>query len=662
MNIIYYNKYKNTMNKRYFFLLTLLFAFLGGVKSYSINTNSGIVAKQIYQIRAKDTARGVLYAGNIANNGAHPDNALSAAGSTYNSNGYNAFASITINTADPYQQFAFIEAGGAYYLYSVGARSLCYVNDGKIIFGTTVKESITLTAATTWGYRSYAIFKFNTSNRYLTFSNGGGQYAINPQTGTSASSTDGGDLIAINPVSGATLSDDDLLYAQNLIDNRITNSLATAENFLNTTTATQVGYPKAPARATLQEAIDVYKPLVEASNVSLAAYNTFAAALTTYLSDMDVNMPEDGKAYKIVAVHPNGKEQPLYYTGSAVGAQIESNISDIYNAYWVCHKTSDTENKYLFVNHNGFYLNWFCDDASKGLNATGVSTSYDANYNVWTLSRAITSGGASASVIDSGTTNETLFGCFQLNAKGSGTNYYYLIARYNGDSSAGTFHAGPANAKYYTASNNNTFTYKLVEVDYYNKLVFRSPATPDGKYYASIYLPYAATVPTGATAYLGTLNGSSIRLTDIGGTVIPKNTAVVMVSENDLATQYIAPATEVGALPAGVTNTFKGVLESRVTQNSTLANTYVLNGSFGNIGFYKYTADYLPKGRAYFEVVSSGVQGFLFDFEGSETTGINAAALSDSNAAKTYYDLSGRRVASPKHGLYICNGKKVYIK
>ena len=110
------------------------------------------------------------------------------------------------------------------------------------------------------------------------------------------------------------------------------------------------------------------------------------------------------------------------------------------------------------------------------------------------------------------------------------------------------------------------------------------------------------------------------------------------------------------------TPTFKGVLESRVTQNSTLANTYVLNGSFGNIGFYKYTADYLPKGRAYFEVVSSGVQGFLFDFEGSETTGINAAALSDSNAAKTYYDLSGRRVASPKHGLYICNGKKVYIK
>ena len=639
------------MNKRYFFLLTLLFAFLGGVKSYSINTNSGIVAKQIYQIRAKDQARGVLYAGNIANNAAHPDKALSAAGSTYNSNGYNAFASITINTADPYQQFAFIEAGGAYYLYSVGARSLCYVNDGKIIFGTTVKESITLTAATTWGYRSYAIFKFNTSNRYLTFSNGGGQYAINPQTGTSASSTDGGDLIAINPVSGATLSDDELFYAQNLIDNRITNSLATAENFLNTTTATQVGYPKAPARATLQEAIDVYKPLVDASNVSLAAYNTFAAALTTYLSDTDVNMPEDGKAYTFTFKHMNGTRTYLYWNGNKITSAVGTSLPE--TATFVCHKV---DTKYMFVNpSSGNYLVWWGGSGDGAYESNnGFTSAYDSGKNLFQVVKFLTGSNVQA-------TNEDLFGCVGLRGERSNPNDqpYFILKNTAGGAVASSV---PYVDKTTTNANYRSCAVMIEEVDYYNKLVFRSPATPDGKYYASIYLPYAATVPTGATAYLGTLNGSSIRLTDIGGTVIPKNTAVVMVSESDLATQYIAPATEVGALPAGVTNTFKGVLESRVTQNSTLANTYVLNGSFGNIGFYKYTADYLPKGRAYFEVVSSGVQGFLFDFEGSETTGINAAALSDSNAAKTYYDLSGRRVASPKHGLYICNGKKVYIK
>ena len=647
------------MNKRYFFLLTLLFAFLGGVKSYSINTNSGIVAKQIYQIRAKDQARGVLYAGNIANNAAHPDKALSAAGSTYNSNGYNAFASITINTADPYQQFAFIEAGGAYYLYSVGARSLCYVNDGKIIFGTTVKESITLTAATTWGYRSYAIFKFNTSNRYLTFSNGGGQYAINPQTGTSASSTDGGDLIAINPVSGATLSDDELFYAQNLIDNRITNSLATAENFLNTTTATQVGYPKAPARATLQEAIDVYKPLVDASNVSLAAYNTFAAALTTYLSDTDVNMPEDGKAYTFTFKHMDGTRTYLYWDGSKITSAVLGTDETLpETATFVCHKEGS---KYMFVNpSSGKYLVWWGGSGDGAYESNnGFTSAYDSGKNLFQVVKFLTGSNVQA-------TNEDLFGCVGLRGERSNPNDqpYFILKNTAGGAVASSV---PYVDKTTTNANYRSCAVMIEEVDYYNKLVFRSPATPDGKYYASIYLPYAATVPTGATAYLGTLNGSNIRLTEIGGTVIPKNTAVVMVAESDLATQYIAPATAAGALPSGVTNNFQGVLGSRVTQNSTLAYTYVLNGSFGNIGFYKYTADYLPKGRAYFEVRNSGVQGvqgFLFDFgeEGGETTGINAAALSEGNTAKTYYDLSGRRIANPKNGLYICNGKKVYIK
>ena len=245
--------------------------------------------------------------------------------------------------------------------------------------------------------------------------------------------------------------------------------------------------------------------------------------------------------------------------------------------------------------------------------------------------------------------------------RSSGDAPYFILKNTAGGAVASS---APYVDKTTTNANYRSCAVMIEEVEYYNKLVFRSPATPDGKYYASIYLPYAATVPTGATAYLGTLNGSSIRLTDIQGSVIPKNTAVVMVAESDLTTQYVAPATEAGSVPAGVTNNLEGTLTTTETTNSAFADTYVLNGSFDNIGFYKYTATYLPKGRAYFEVVSSGVQGFLFDFgeEEGETTGINAAALSDSNAAKTYYDLSGRRIANPKNGLYICNGKKVYIK
>ena len=117
-------------------------------------------------------------------------------------------------------------------------------------------------------------------------------------------------------------------------------------------------------------------------------------------------------------------------------------------------------------------------------------------------------------------------------------------------------------------------------------------------------------------------------------------------------------------------NRLRGTVDVNNRSTDFTVYTYVLNGSYGEIGFYKYTANHLPLGRAYFEVATdfpasgtgAGVQGFLFDFEGSETTGINAATLSEGNTAKTYYDLSGRRIANPKNGLYICNGKKVYIK
>ena len=657
------------MNKKYFFLLTLLFAFLGGVKSYSINTNSGIVAKQIYSIRAKDAGRGILYAGNASGSAAHTEGHISTAGSSSygTSTGYGDFANIAVNpSGNTFQQFAFIEVGGSYYLYSVGARALLCVSGGKLCFSTSSFESITLTACTYTGWSSYALLKFNTANKFLTFSNGSGhQHGINLQASIAANTNDTGCALNIAAVNGATLSDDELLYAQDLIDHRITNSLATAENFLNTTTATQVGYPKAPARATLQAAIDVYKPLVLAKNVTLTAYNTFAAALTAYLSDMDVNMPEDGKAYRVYAKYLNGKKQPLYWNGSAIRAKNLENITNADDAVWVFHKIPETDNKYLLVNHNGKYLIFFeSESTAKGQNTNGCTDDYSATNNNFTISRANISK-TNTSDIPSTLTNADLFGCFELNATGKNNTSYYLIPRYKGDNTDASFHAGYANDKYYM-NNGNTYIFEIEEVEYYNKVVFRSPATPDGKYYASIYLPYAATVPTGATAYIGTLNGSSIRLTEIGGTVIPKNKAVVMISENNLATQYVAPATGTGSVPADVTNNLKGTLTTTIN-NSEFADTYVLNGSFGSIGFYKYTAENLPKGRAYFEVRNSGVQGvqgFLFDFgeEGGETTGINAATLSEGNTAKTYYDLSGRRIANPKNGLYICNGKKVYIK
>ena len=413
---------------------------------------------------------------------------------------------------------------------------------------------------------------------------------------------------------------------------------------IKTDCASKVGYPKTSSSA--------YRNLVSAYESGTLE----SAHLTALYSETDVNMPVEGHAYTFTFKHMNGTRTYLYWdaTNRKITSAVLGSGTLPETATFVCHKEGT---KYMFVNpSSGKYLLWWGGSGDGAYeNNNGYTTTY-AEKNLFQVVKFLTGSNVQA-------TNEDIFGCVGLRGERSNPNDqpYFILKNTAGGAVASSLAFVD---KTTTTAGYRSCAVMVEEVDYYNNLLFRSPSTPDGKYYASIYLPYAATVPTGATAYLGTLNGSKITLTDIESTVIPKNTAVVMVAESDLATQYIAPAITTGSVPSGVTNTFQGTLTTTERTNSTFANTYVLNGSFGNIGFYKYTADYLPKGRAYFEVVSSGVQGFLFDFgeEEGETTGINAAVLSNGNAAKTYYDLSGRRVANPKNGLYICNGKKVYIK
>ena len=634
-NIIYYNKYKNTMNKRYFFLLTLLFAFLGGVKSEAqITATSQLTNAKAYTI--KSAGRGYLYY--------NPSASTSVLYST------SSGATLTNDTPDGTQvnnQFAFLRglntASGQYYLYSVGAQKFVNISaiasvDGDNVRGMVFSETptadskITLTSGTTSGTSGFIIKYANASGWQVNVTNWRHYSSSGIKIFTNAD-VDAGSVMVIKEAATSFAGFDDAMIKINYFEGET----------IKTNCASKVGYPKTSTTA--------YQNFVSAfENGTLAS--THLSALS---AETDVNMPEDGKAYTFTFKHMDGKRTYLYWNGSKItSAVLGTDETFPETAKFVCHKV---DTKYMFVNpSSGKYLVWWGGDNDNAYESNnGFTSDYDQGKNLFQVVKFLTGNNVQA-------TNEELFGCVGLKGtRSSGDAPYFILKNTAGGAVASS------NAfvdKTTTNSAYRTSAVMIEEVDYYNKLVFRSPATPDGKYYASIYLPYAATVPTGATAYLGTLNGSSIRLTDIQSSVIPKNTAVVMVAESDLATQYIAPATERGSLPAGVTNNLEGTLTTTETTNSTFADTYVLNGSFGNIGFYKYTATNLPKGRAYFEVVSSGVQGFLFDFgeEEGETTGINAAALSDSNAAKTYYDLSGRRVASPKHGLYICNGKKVYIK
>lgn len=648
------------MKKTYSFLLTLLCS-IGGLtaNAQSLTSNADITQGTVYTIVAADAARGALNTSDLTGNAAHASNELSTCGATHGGV-YAEFASVAVNSSNPYQQYTFIQYDGNYYLYNLGTRSFVYANGNRGYFGNSTLQPVNLIAATHANFSGKAQLTFNTGSgtRYLTFSNNeSGKHAIYMQTGVAADINDGGAALTIAAVSGTTLSAVEEAYAKSFL------VLQQAQALLSLSTESQVGYPNAAARNELNTAIStVFAGQVEGS-VSPASLLALETAMTTYKTTTDINLPVDGKAYRIYSCSPNGEERLLYCTGSQVTGNVSTSAISGYqedNTIWICHKTSDSDpSKCLFVNHQGVYLNWFCDEASKGLNTTGCADTYTEPYHVWTMERATTdkTGGTISPV----PTVDQLFGRFQLKGNGKNNKTYYLIARNNAagtNNGVTTFHAGNANDKYYMSENQNTYIFKLEEVPYYNTVKFQTPATADGNDYATVCLPFAYTVPAGATAYTATTGDGTMSLKAVEGGVIAKGQAVIMMAPTsaNLGTVDVAPATTAGT--TNDDNELQGTVAETATSNSATSQTYVLNGSFGQIGFYPYNATNLPKGRAYVVKSTSTSPALLFHF-GDEETGIGSIETGKTTEG-AYFDLSGRRVMHPVKGsLYICNGKKV---
>lgn len=169
--------------------------------------------------------------------------------------------------------------------------------------------------------------------------------------------------------------------------------------------------------------------------------------------------------------------------------------------------------------------------------------------------------------------------------------------------------------------------------------------------YATLNSPVALTIPTGVKAYTGVLDGTSLRLTEIT-TTIPANTAVIL--EGSAGTYNFAVTTAAD---------FSGenALDGTIAEDTKPAGkvVYVLSRQSGNVGFYKYTGDYIPGFRAYLVSATALSNGFTFSFPDDDVTAVVPIELSPLTIGH-YYDLQGRKVANPQKGnIYIQNGKKV---
>lgn len=169
--------------------------------------------------------------------------------------------------------------------------------------------------------------------------------------------------------------------------------------------------------------------------------------------------------------------------------------------------------------------------------------------------------------------------------------------------------------------------------------------------------------------YTGSINGDYLHLTEFTGNVIPAGVPFLIEYQSGDQTNGCSLLEVNGSeatLDGGVENALRGGLETVATPTD-IGTIYTIQktGSAPETDtqvFRRYTGDTVKGCRAYLPLpADSNIKGMVFD-DGTTTeieTLVEPAAPVTPAAC---YDLSGRRVAKAGKGLYIRDGKKIYVK
>lgn len=184
----------------------------------------------------------------------------------------------------------------------------------------------------------------------------------------------------------------------------------------------------------------------------------------------------------------------------------------------------------------------------------------------------------------------------------------------------------------------------------------------EGGAYGTIWSPVALEIPEGITAYTGYVTSEcELVLEAITGGVIPAETGVVLWDPSATET-YTAYLTITDAEATGVSNDnkFVGWVMTKANPNTVDGDYYSLTKKNERMAFYRYVGTNLQGFRARIEKSDAPQGANALTIRFNTTTGIEEVLSAFQNG--TAYDLSGRRVATPEKGLYIVNGRKVFIK
>lgn len=378
--------------------------------------------------------------------------------------------------------------------------------------------------------------------------------------------------------------------------------------------------------------------------------SAIANALNAFKTSTDeIQMPEDGKAYRIKVPYISGTANYLYCDGTKVGNKANDESTNANDFVFVCHIVNG---KYMFATNYGTYLSWADsqDNTNKGYNKNAQTTSYIAQ-NDWTIEPAtLDKGQGSVSLTD----RADVFGFVQMKALGSGNTTYYLNSRIDGD-----FISQFSADKFYDTgwqNKNRSCYYQFEEVEYPNTITFHDAQNINGvSHIATFSAPFATIIPEGVKAYYVSAKGAEATMTAIDAEAIPANQGVILTSESGDAATMVPAA---GETAATITGNQLGH-SAGAAKSLTAGEGYILGNGTEGTASYPCKAGSLPINKAYL-LGNGGESAIAMNF-GNAVTGINTIAA-PASAKAPIFDLSGRRVVKATKGLYIQNGKKVIVK
>ena len=167
------------------------------------------------------------------------------------------------------------------------------------------------------------------------------------------------------------------------------------------------------------------------------------------------------------------------------------------------------------------------------------------------------------------------------------------------------------------------------------------------------------------TVYKGTVNESSLMLTEIEDKIVNKGTAVILKSSGNpvmTLTESVSNDTNGNDLRGRSDRT----LRTDVIANISDANAiYTMGNTSAGFGFHRYTGTYVPAGKAFLPLnIENGAKPILNIVFANETTGINSLSSDDNALQNDWFSLDGTRLNGKptQHGIYINGNKKVVVR